>query len=231
MASENARLPLLPSPSYHHSWGCARLDMCIWQIAAGERLFASPSPRKRPAPGALPLSTSPLRNASRPTSTFPNLPITEASKPRIGPHNGFNTPGNICLGPAATMATPPKDSSAQPPRVPDGQSSPQASQSPLPNGFNSPAEASAAPQDGSSQDTDAFECTLPQNPGTVTSSAGGSDRISPIFGGPSHSQSSSEEFLQLHCRFTSMFHQQQRVPRVVTLLCCATLCVASSSCQ
>ncbi|KAK9867210.1 hypothetical protein WJX84_001208 [Apatococcus fuscideae] len=151
---------------------------------AGERLFASPSPRKRPAPGALPLGTSPLRNASRPTSTFPNLPITEASKPRIGPHNGFNTPGNICLGPAATMATPPKDSSAQPPRVPDGQSSPQASQSPLPNGFNSPAEASAAPQDGSSQDTDAFECTLPQNPGTVTSSAGGSDRISPIFGGP-----------------------------------------------
>ncbi len=169
-------------------WHQRLLTRCIcWTASAavgdcnastGERLFASPSPRKRSAPGGLPIGTSPLRPGSRPLPSFPDLPLNEASKPRIGPHNGFNTPGNITLGPAAATATPPKDSSAQPPRVPNGQSSPQASHSSLPNGFNSPTEASAAPQEGSSQETDAADGTQP-----MTSSGGASDRISPIFGG------------------------------------------------
>ena len=160
-----------------HSHSCLGLRRLA---QAGERLFASPSPRKRPAPGAMPIGASPLRHGARPLPSFPDLPLSDSNKPRIGPHNGFNTPGNICLGPAVPTATPPKDCSAQPPRVPDGQSSPQASQSPLPNGFNSPTEASAAPQEGSSQETDAADGTQPV---TTTSSAGASDRISPIFGG------------------------------------------------
>ena len=79
------------------------------------------------------------------------------------------------------MATPPKDSSTQPTRVPDGQASPQTSHSPLPNGFSSPPEAAAAPQEGSSQETDAADGTQQRMLGDA--SAGGSDRISPIFGG------------------------------------------------
>lgn len=164
--------------------GAAPVPLKSWCPLIGERLFASPSPRKRHAPGALPLGASPLRHASRPAPTFPDLPLNDVNKPRVGPHNGFNTPGNICLGPAAAMATPPKDSSAQPHRVPDGQASPQASHSPLPNGFSSPPEAAAAPQEGSSQETDAADGTQQKMLGNA--SAGGSDRISPIFGGNSN---------------------------------------------